>query len=143
MRVDGSLQGTATDFAYTNVGDQITNDGSLWTFNLINTGIGTDGAASMATQTLAVSISYGYINKTIANDAAYTAGTLEDGVPGQILIFHIQRNAGSETFVLTPDTSTEFESLSFNAAEDYAVLLYIDDTIGWVIIADNSVTVKY
>lgn len=143
IKRDGVLQGTATDFDFKSMGDALTEDGSTWTFNLILAGIGNGGATSMATSTLAVPIAYGYVNKAIANDAAFTAGTLADGVPGQMLTIHIYQQFGSEVFVVTPTTAANYVSLSFNAVDDHVTLLYTDDTTGWVVLDMNSVTVNF
>lgn len=141
IKVDGTLQGTATDIGFKSEGTKLSNDGSTWTFNLLLAGVGSSGATSMATNEVAVPVSYSFVRKAIStNDPAYLAGTMADGYPGQLLTLFITTTYGG-TYVLTPTTKTGYTSISFNAGGDFATFLYVDDTYGWVIIATNSVTV--
>ena len=93
------------------------------------------------TVTLVVPVGYSFVRKSIAADAAFTAGTLADGVPGQLLTVFISADLGSETFVITPATSTTFTTASFDSALDTATFLWADDTSGWCVVANTSVTV--
>jgi hypothetical protein len=68
-------------------------------------------------------------------------GTIANGVAGQILFIRIDTCDTGSTFVLTPTNCWGFTSLTFNAVNDEATLLYINDTYGWVLIGSNSVTV--
>lgn len=71
-----------------------------------------------------------YIEKTTGADAE--ALTLADGLPGQGLIINLTTDGGG-TGTLTPATSTGFATIVFADAGDQAVLLYVDDTAGWII----------
>ena len=142
IKVGNTLDGTATDIKFgSSTGAQFTNDGSLWTFNLLLAGVGNGGAASMTSSTLVVPVANSFVRKSIANDSAFTAGTLANGVPGQSLTVLISEQLGSETFVITPATATTFTTASFDAAGDLATFLYIDDTSGWCVTSANSVTI--
>jgi len=142
IQVGNTLKGTATNIKFgSNTGGQLTTDGSTWTFNVLLAGIGNGGATSMASSTLVVPTSYGFVRKNIASDSAFMAGTLADGVPGQMLTVYVTEDEGSETFVITPSTSTTFATASFDAVGDTATFLYIDDTVGWCVINYTSVTV--
>jgi len=143
IKSGGTLQGTATDISFgSNSGGQITNDGSTWTFNLLLAGTGNGGATSMASSTLAVPITHAYVGKSIASDSAFSAGTLANGVPGQMLTLYIYQDLGSVTFTVTPATASTYVSLAFDSVSDSATLLYIDDTVGWVIMTVTSVTIN-
>lgn len=41
---------------------------------------------------------------------------------------------------LTPTTKTGFSTITFNDAGDGVVLLYTDDTKGWVVVGNNGAT---
>lgn len=69
------------------------------------------------------------------------AGTLANGVPGQILYILIDTCDTGATFVLTPTTKLGFTTLTFNAAKDACALMYVNDYVGWIVIYANSVTV--
>lgn len=141
IKVDGVNKYTATDINFKGAGTMITSDGSTTTLNLVLSGVANGGAVSMATSDTAVSTSYGFTRKAIASDSAYSAGTLADGYPGQILTVFITTVAGSGTFVLTPTTKTGFSSLTFDAAKDQATLLFVNSTVGWVLLSNTAVTV--
>lgn len=143
VRVGGAnpTNGTATDFSFKGLGGALSNDGSLWTFNLMLAGVGSSGATSMTTSDLAVPIAFNFIRKAIADDSAFTAGTLADGKPGQMVTVYITEDRGSEVFVITPDTSTSFSTASFDSVADQATFLWADDTNGWSVWSKDSVTI--
>jgi len=142
IKVGATTQGTATDIQFaSNSGGQITNDGSNWQFNLLLAGIANGGGTTMTTADLAVPVTYGFVKKAISADSAFAAGTLADGVPGQLLAIYITQDLGSVTYTLTPDTSTHIQYIAFADVGDIAVLLYIDDTVGWVLVNHTGLTV--
>ncbi len=99
------------------------------------------GATSLATSVTTIPTGYSLVRKAISNDPAFATGTLANGTPGQILTIFITSVDSGGTFTLTPATKTGFTTLTFNAALDSATLLFVDNTIGWIVIANNSVTV--
>lgn len=132
---NGVPQGTATDIELTGAG--WTNNGSRWTFPIAITGSANGGSASMTTTDTAVSTSYALVKKQIGVQSGL-AGTLADGSDGQILTVFITARAGSGTFVLTPTTRTGYASITFDAAAEHATLLYVNDTVGWIVLATNA-----
>ncbi len=104
-------------------------------------GIANGGSTSMTSTDLAVPVTFATVKKAIANDSAFTAGTLADGKQGQMLSFEITEQLGSEVFVITPATSTYFQTASFNAVGDKAIFWFVDITNGWQIVSSTSVTV--
>ena len=145
IQVGNTLQGTATDIRFaSNSGGQITNDGSVWTFNVLLAGIGNSGATSMTTADLAIPLAYGFVKKAIEQtDTAFIAGTLADGVPGQMLTLYITAQHGSQVYTVTPATSSQFVTIGFDAVGETATFLYIDDTEGWVVWSYTGATVTF
>lgn len=139
-KVDGSPLGAVTDLNFRSLGTAGTFDGSTLTFNLILAGTGNGGATSMTTTDTAVSTSYAISRKAIGVQVGL-AGTLADGYPGQILTIFITTVAGSGTYVLTPTTKTGFTTLTFDAAKDQATLLFVNSTVGWILLSNTAVTV--
>jgi hypothetical protein len=111
-------------------------------YTMTHIGVATDGTSQgvsqvvSGTQTIPVDvmIAQKYIGTT-------TACTLENGVPGQILYIWINAVETARTMVLTPTTKWGFATLTFNAVNDSATLLYVNDYYGWILIGSNSVTI--
>lgn len=84
----------------------------------------------------AVPVTHGYVAMTVDGADAYT---LADGKPSQLLILNcVTQSVGAAT--LTPATATGFSTIVFADAGDQAVLLYVDDVIGWIILATFGLT---
>lgn len=86
---------------------------------------------TLAADVLAIPVTHPYVQKTTGADAE--ALTLADGVPGQVLIINLSTDGGG-TGTLTPATATDWATIVFADAGDQAVLFYVDDTVGWIII---------
>ena len=81
----------------------------------------------------AIPVTHAYVAATAGGSVAWT---LADGTPGQVLqIYSVDANTGT----LTPTTSTGWATIVFTDAGDRAVLQYIDDTIGWIILSLSGV----
>lgn len=94
------------------------------------------GGTTSAADSLAIPITHSYVGKTTGGDAE--ALTLADGVPGQILTIALETDGGG-TGTLTPTTASGFVSIAFADAGDIATLMYVDDTVGWVILGTAGV----
>lgn len=116
----------------------LTDDDDYFT---LATGAPAGGSTSMTTGDTAVSTSFSYVRKAIASDPAFSTGTLANGKPGQLLTIEITEVQGSGTWTLTPTTKTGFTSLLFEAVGDRVSLLYIDNTVGWIIVGDTTVNI--
>lgn len=117
--------------------NSLTDEG---TYFLLTGGGQTGGYTSMTSSDVAVSTSHSYIKKAIADPSAgFDSGTLADGKSGQHLTIEVTEVTGSGTWTLTPTTATGFSSILFNAVGDYVTLIYIDDSVGWII-ASKSLT---
>ena len=96
-----------------------------------------DLAATSAADALAMLTDHMYVAKTTGTDAE--ALTLANGKPGQLLVInHVVTGGGTGT--LTPATATGWNTIAFTDAGDQAVLMYIDDIIGWIIISTFGLT---
>lgn len=91
---------------------------------------------AVAADVLAIPVTHPYVSKTTGADAE--ALTLADGVPGQVLVVNLATDGGGDG-TLTPATATGWATIVFADAGDQAVLLYVDDTIGWIIIGASGV----
>ena len=96
-----------------------------------------DLAATMAADALAVLTDHLYVAKTLGDDAE--ALTLANGKPGQLLVINIVTDGGGDG-TLTPVTATGWNTILFADAGDQAVLFYVDDVIGWIIISTFGLT---
>lgn len=117
----------------------LTDAGDYFT---LATGAPVGGATSMTSLDTAVSVAYSYVRKAIASDPAFQNGTLANGTAGQLLTIFITEVQGSGTFTLTPTTKTGITSLVFDAPKDMVSLLYVDNTVGWILLSQTSVTVN-
>jgi hypothetical protein len=90
-----------------------------------------------AADVLAIPVTHAYVAKTTGGDAE--ALTLADGVPGQVLVVNLTTDGGGDG-TLTPATKTGFLTIVFADAQDQAVLLYVDDSIGWILIGAKGAT---
>ena len=95
------------------------------------------GTTTSAADSLAIPITHAHVAKTTGADAE--ALTLANGTPGQILTIDLAVD-GNGDGTLTPTTKTGFTSIVFADAGDNATLMYIDDTVGWIILGTAGVT---
>jgi len=89
------------------------------------------GTVEVAAAALAIPTTHSVVSKTTGAGAEVL--TLADGYSGQILTIVLVADGGGDG-TLTPDTSTDFATIVLADAEDRATLLFVDDTIGWIIL---------
>jgi hypothetical protein len=94
------------------------------------------GGTTVAGDALAIPVTHSYVAKTTAADAE--ALTLANGTPGQFLTIALVVDGGGDG-TLTPTTKTGFATIVFADAGDNVTLLYVDDTVGWVIVGAAGV----
>lgn len=149
IRTNGTPTGAANDLNLVNASSTTTTWLNFGTLsipeldpNLFAAGTGQGGSVSEVSSTVAVSTSAAFIRKVLPTngDAAFTAGTLANGYPGQILtIFAAGGSPGGgstgNNYTITPTTKTGFTSVKLTATKDTVTFLYVNDTVGWVIIA--------
>ena len=100
------------------------------------TGYADSVTLAVAADVLAIPITHPYVIKTTGGDAE--ALTLANGLPGQMLVIDVAVDGGGDG-TLTPTTVTGFATIVFADAGDRAVLLYVDDTVGWIILGLSGV----
>ena len=91
---------------------------------------------AVAADTLAIPLTHPYVAKTTGSDAE--ALTLANGNAGQVLVINLTTDGGGDG-TLTPTTKTGFATIVFADAGDQAVLFYVNDTMGWIIISLTGV----
>lgn len=103
--------------------------------------------ASSATQLYLSSLPYVFFRKSVGGAGSCVDSnpgtTLPDGTPGQVTVLFVGSLMTGGTWKVTPTTCTGFSYLTFDTINDQATLLYVDDTIGWIIISHVGVTVTY
>ena len=94
------------------------------------------GKTTSAADSLAIPVTHSTVEKTTGVDAE--ALTLANGEPGQILTIVLATDGGGDG-TLTPTTMTAFATIVFADAGDTATLMFVDDTVGWVILGTAGV----
>ena len=144
FKVNGVPAGAATDLNVvcgSGVNTSVTTDGSTYNIgcspNLAESGFANAGYVSLASTGATISPSYTYVLKVLDTDgnAAFTAGNLANGTPGQMLTITaigFSPGGGGGTYTLTPTTSLTLKNVVFTARGDSVTLVYLDDTNGWI-----------
>ncbi len=96
-------------------------------------------STTSAADSLAIPITHSLVLKTTGADAE--ALTLADGTAGQVLVVVLDTDGGGDG-TLTPATSLAFGTIVFADAGDCASLMYVDDTVGWVILGVSGLTAQ-
>lgn len=151
VKQNGSYVGQATDIDFDSGGFTQTFDGSTdkvtYGAGLLATGrIG--GASTMSSSSTYLGsggIAYSYVEKRVGGggglDSTGIGTSLPNGTVGQIITFVITALQTSGTWVVTPVTSNAFTSLTFTAVGSTATLLYVNSTVGWVVLSSTTVTI--
>ena len=162
VRINGTMVGTATDInivcgsGANTTGANISPDGSLYNIgcspNLAESGFANAGYVSYASTSATISPSYTYVFKVLDTDqnALYTAGTLVNGIPGQMLTItangYTPNAAGTNAaYTLSFTTAVTLSSIKFTKTGDSVTLVYLDDINGWVLQSSTNVglTINY
>ena len=102
-------------------------------------GVYNGSATSVVTDITALSSAY----KTYEVYVATRTLTLANGEPGQIVTFYTKTTSDTGTTTITATTKTCWTSAAMDTVGDLITLMYVDDTIGWIVIGTNSITVTY
>lgn len=100
--------------------------------------------ASSSTNLAPSSLPYSVILKRIAGANGLDANpgtTLEDGIPGQILVLVASAMMDGGSWKVTPVTMTGFSYVTLDTKGDMITLQYFDDTMGWVVVGNSGATV--
>lgn len=122
---------------YDNNGTRDTKDD----FYILHAGLSVYGVTNMATSQNAIFPSYNYVRKSISSDPAFQTGELPDGQQGQMITIEITSCPTGASWTLTPNTATGFTSLYFEGVGDIITLIYLNDSIGWIRLNQESVNI--
>jgi len=146
-RKDGEYQGAVADI---NIDGFAEADGRVLTIfsNGHRSGVTTN--VSQESHLTSAALAYGVINRTALNNSVDYKVTIANGEPGQMVTI-VFTGLTSGTYTITDDgvagasgsvyKKTGWDDIQFNAALDSVTLLYVDDTVGWIIVGQNSVTI--
>jgi len=142
-RKDDVYQGAVADI---NIDGFASQDGRVLTIFSNGHRSGVTTHVSGESNLTSAALAYGVINRTALDNTVKYLVTLADGVPGQMLTL-ILSGVTSGTWVITDDgvntaiTKTGWDDIALGTALDSVTLLYVDDTVGWIIVGQNGATV--
>lgn len=106
---------------------------------------GASTVSSSSTNLAPSSLPYTVVRKGIGAASGLDSedgGTrLQNGTAGQMLVLIAITREGSGTWIVTPDLSLTFNTLTFDAVGETTTLLYVNDTVGWIVFANYGTTV--
>lgn len=104
-------------------------------------------AASSSTNLAPSSLPYSVFRKYVGGNNSLdetNGGTrLPNGIPGQTIVFIIADIDTNGSWIITPVTSTIIDNVVMDTKADTVTMLYMNDTIGWVVTAQTGCTVTY
>ena len=107
---------------------------------------GASTASSSSTSISAAALTFSVWLKHVGGGAGLdTTGVgtvLPNGTDGQTLTVLVQGLQGTGSWDITPDTKTGFTSLTCDAVGEFATLVYVNDTVGWITLASTCTVVK-
>ena len=92
--------------------------------------------ASSSTIITGTNVPYVLIRKNIGGAGPDNTGVgteLGNGLPGAELTIRVDSLTSGSSWIVTPATKTGWTKITFTAALQSANLLYVDDTIGWIV----------
>ena len=97
--------------------------------------------ASSSTSIGSSSCPYAVVRKFLSSGAEAT--TLPNGIAGQVLTLVVVRSGGG-VWTVTPSQSTIITSFTMTAEDDMIALLYLNDTLGWIVLgSEGSTAITY
>lgn len=97
---------------------------------------------SSSTPIGATQLAYSVIEKRIGGaggkDETNGGTRLANGTIGQVISFICIYREGSGTWIITPVTKTGFSTVTMDAVGEHVTLLYVNDTVGWIIQGSNA-----
>ncbi len=145
VQVDNEKLGTISNIRYNTSGLAGVNkalnfNGSLLTFNLLQSGTGTSGAVSLGTGNQDVDRGYSLTYKEIGTTAE--TGFVNNGIPGELITITATIVGSGGRWTLTSNSSTTWNSIEFDARDDTVSLLWLSDSVGWIIFGPTDTTVR-
>ena len=123
-------------------------DGSTVTFYASGYKGGVTTSVSTESNLTSAALAYGVIVKSNYDGTSDQKVTLADGSIGQMLTLTITALGSSGDWVITDDavgtaiTKTGWDDITLGDALDSITLLYLDDTVGWIIVGNNGCTIS-
>ena len=106
---------------------------------------GASTVSSSSTNLAPSTLPYTIVRKCIGGagglDASDGGTRLQNGTSGQMLVLVAITREGTGSWIVTPATSLTFKTLTFDAVGETTTLLYVDDTVGWIVFATSGTTV--
>lgn len=113
----------------------------LFAADLLANGRGPDGSTEMQSSSTRIwpnNLASAVINKRVGGaggvDESNGGTILQDGSVGQMLTLraiYVQTNG---SWVITPVTKTGYSTITINATYESVTLLFVDTTVGWVVV---------
>jgi len=145
VNVNGTTIGTATNaYVACNVGATPFINGSDYSMtcsnSLVADGTYNGGYVSLGTIDSGITLTAALVKKNINGTNGTATDVLANGIPNQILILEtVGTTTGTWTVSAKGGQSTGWSSIQFNASGQFATLLYVNTTIGWIVVsADGS-----
>ncbi len=146
INVNGTTIGTAGNlYVNCNTGGSPYIDGfnysATCSSTLVADGTYNGGYTSLGTIDTGISLTQVMVEKAISG--AYlgtTSDTLPNGTPNQIFTIVIGSVTNSGTWTVTPTTSGGWSSIIFNTQGQTATFLYVNSTVGWIILSADGTT---
>lgn len=107
------------------------------TQGIIACGYVNNGYSAMQSGDTVIKPSYAIIGKNLGGKIG-EVGTLANGTAGQTITIYASALTGSGTFVITPTTKKGFATITLDAAGEYATLVYVDGTVGWILLGTTG-----
>lgn len=144
VQKDGSSLGAIEHLNIIGDGVTVTKSGNQANVNipiasdLLATGLYDGDVTIVVTGTTVLSGAYKVARVYVTNRTL----NLSNGTEGQILTLIGEDLTDTGTLTITATTATGWSSVSLDSVRDTVTFLYVDDTYGWIVIGNNSVTVS-
>jgi len=146
VKIDNAPLGVATDIRFNTSGlagenTALSFDGSRLQFNLMLAGSGTSGATSLGTGNTDVQRGFSVVYKEIGTGSE--TGIIHNGLPGEMMTIIATEAGAGGRWTLTQCCSTTWVSITFNAANEDVSLIWLSNSVGWVIFGAPTANVVY
>lgn len=124
-------------------GQRVTFDGSKVTVLANGHKDGVTTNVSTESNLTSAALSYGVV-KLVIGSTRYVS--IANGTPGQMITFIVTTAGGGTVYITddkkaSADTKTGWDDIALTELNDSVTLLYVNDTIGWIIVGQQGATV--
>ncbi len=117
---------------------------SAFAGDLIANGRGTSGSTEMQSSSTRIwpnNLAGAVINKRVGGaggvDESNGGTILQDGLVGQTITLRVIQLQTNGSWVITPVTKTNYSTITLNALYESVTLLFVDTTVGWVVVGGS------